>query len=201
METQFSDRVPKRALVAAGLELMQVGGNPLTRLPAKGPALLYAMPDGSTVRMRTCNDHILVVVAEHPKPGAALNVEGTDYVLLVMPETPRRSGPVTAYLVPTQEIVDAARESHRQWLASNPNTNGHNVTWNLWFDEDGRAGRPHAGFARKWERYKLAGLRNLAAVPPQTSNNLTDVVAEARRHIAAAAGVPVTAVRIAIDMP
>src|SRR5262245_66682191 len=82
--------VPNEALVKAGLELMQQAGKPMERLRAKGRAMIYRTPGGETVRVRSCNDHVLIAVADQPDPDKArLNVEGTDYVLIAMPE--RRS--------------------------------------------------------------------------------------------------------------
>src|SRR4051812_40866573 len=72
----------------------------------------------------TCNDHVLVVLADSNRPDARLNVEGTDLVLIVMPEHPRKPGAVTAYLVGRQEVADAARTTHREWLSTNPSAKG-----------------------------------------------------------------------------
>ena len=93
----------------------------------------YALPNGETVRVRTCNDHVLVALAASARKGAALNIEGTDHLLVVMPEIPRTGGSVIAYLVPTEIAVEAVRTTHADWLASNPNTKGKNRTWNIWF--------------------------------------------------------------------
>ena len=70
------------------------------------------------------NDHILIVVADKPAVGARLNIEGTDWLLIVMPEAERKAGNVVAYLVPTNEAVEAVRKGHLAWLSSNPNTKG-----------------------------------------------------------------------------
>lgn len=200
------DRIPNEQLVAAGLKLMEENGKPLTRIPTKGRAMIYRTENGETVRIRTCNDHLLVILADRDEADARLNVEGTDHVLIVMPETQRTHGPIAAYLVPASIVVDAARTTHRNWLATNPNTKGDNRTWNLWFDESGPA--KANGYAEKWAKYRLPG--NVSTIPkpelpnpPAMSANglkLGDVIAIAKRQIAEVAGVSPDAVRISIDL-
>src|ERR1700761_2584655 len=82
----MSERIESGTLVEAGLAAMARAGKPLSKLPSKGRAMLYAMPNGESVRMRTCNDHLLIIVADRPSADAKLNIEGTDWLLLVMPE-------------------------------------------------------------------------------------------------------------------
>lgn len=198
-------KVPNSELVAAGLELMRQAGRPLERVEANGRAMIYRTQYGDSVRVRTCNDPVLVVLAETPDTQAALNIEGTDYLLIVMPETPRSRGPVSAYLVPTDVAVQAVRMTHEQWLASNPNTKGQNRTWNIWFSDDGPA--KANGFARKWAEYRLTGLTSVAdhrrsseVTCEDASPKLGEVIAEAKQRIAQTAGVPESAVRITIDL-
>jgi hypothetical protein len=197
------DRIPNEALVKAGLELMQQAGKPLRRLQAKGRAMIYSMPGGETVRIRTCNDHVLVVLADQNDPDKArLNVEGTSYLLVVMPERPRTPGPVVGYLVPADVVSKAVRESHRLWLATGPNTKGDNRTWNLWFSANSR---PEASeFHEKWNAYRLSGFAttDLTPQPPPAGSpgkKLGEVIALAKKEIAEAAGVPVERIRISID--
>jgi hypothetical protein len=83
------DRVPNDALVGAGLKLMRDAGMPLERAPARGRAMIYRLSNGQTVRVRTCNDHVLVVLADESSETAKLNIEGTDHLLVIMPQTPR----------------------------------------------------------------------------------------------------------------
>lgn len=199
------NRVGNDELLAAGLELMRQRGKPLTRQQVKGRAMVYAMQQGETVRVRTCNDHVLVVLAESPKDNAKLNIEGTDFVLIVMPQVPRTPGPVVAYLVPTSVVAEAARKTHQEWLANNPNTRGNNRTWNLWFDESGPT--KANSFSRLWEKYQLNGDvstdRMTNSSPDRNSPDhvkLGDVISNARREIAAAAGVPESAVKITLDL-
>jgi hypothetical protein len=198
------EKVPEDALMNAGLELMRQKGQPLTRTPTKGRAKIYVTAKGETVRVRTCNDHLLVVLADKDAEDAKLNVEGTDYVLIVMPESARTHGQVMAFLVPAKVVEDAARTTHREWLASGPNTNGDNRTWNLWFDDKGP--EKANGFARKWAKYRLSGSAvtfSAGVTAPLTFSGgakLGDVIANARRQIAEVAGVPPEAVRISVDL-
>jgi hypothetical protein len=198
-------KVPNDELVQAGLRLMEQNGQPLQRVAAKGRAMIYRTPDGKTVRARTCNDHVLVVAADSPDPEAKLNIEGTDSILIVMPEIPRSPGPVMAFFIPAAVAVEAVRSNHRDWLASNPSTKGENRTWAIWFDDDGPA--TSSGYAQRWAKFRLNGSANTQiAVESQTVSltggtlTLGDVIAEAKRRIAAIAGVPETAVKITLDI-
>ena len=192
-------RVPNEELLEVGLSLMKRANRPLERLKTNTRSMQYALPNGETVRVRTCNDHVLVALAASARKGAALNIEGTDHLLIVMPEIPRTAGSVIAYLVPTKVAVDAVRTTHADWLASNPNTKGKNRTWNIWFDATSKAG----GFAEKWAKYRLPGfVSTLRLTPSPTAASVTlgDVIAAAKQQIAAAAGVPIDAVKITVDL-
>jgi hypothetical protein len=201
------DRVPNEALAQAGLELMNQAGKPLERIKSSGRAMIYRMPDGSTVRLRTCNDHLLVVLADADDADTArLNVEGTHFVLIVMPERQRTPGPVMVYLVPAEIVADAARSTHKEWLATKPNTKGDNRTWNLWFNND--APSKANNFAEKWRQYRLSGTASagLATAAPASTpstpppKKLGDVIASAKFQIAEAAGVSADCVKITIDV-
>jgi len=196
------DRVESADLLAAGLELMRTNGKPLQKLDSPGRSMIYALPGGETVRVRTCNDHILIVVADRPDAEAKLNIEGTDWLLIIMPEIERQRGDVIAYLVPSSVAADAARQTHRDWLATQPDTKGTNTTWNLWFraDAPGKANN----YAEKWQAYRLSGTGSTEKpVDPLPESpvrgGIKAEVENARRRIAAAAGVPIEAVRITID--
>ena len=202
------DRVDNELLRDAGLELMRLNGKPLTKRPSPGRAMLYAMPDGQSVRVRTCNDHILVVVADRPTIDARLNIQGTDWLLIVMPEIERAEGKVIAYLVPTGEAEKAVRESHGAWLASNPNTKGQNTTWNLWFSQSrsGMTGRKQKrGYAEEWARFRLEGDISTKEFAGANGGRVSETgsiqteVEDARRRIAHAASVSADAVKISID--
>ncbi len=191
--------VDNSKLLRAGLELMRRNGQPLTKQPGFGRSMRYLTPTGESVRVRTCNDHILIVLAGDPDPDKAkLNIEGTDWLLIVMLETQRTAGKAMAYLVPTGVAVEAARRCHRQWLSSKPKTGGSNTTFNLWFDEGGNS----AGFAEHWKQYLLPGTvdtEQLDAIDIPPSGNIKNEVEMARQRIASAAGVSVAAVRITVD--
>lgn len=201
----MTEKVPNSQLLSAGLALLEQSGKRFTKMANKGRAMLYELKNGETVRVRTCNDHILIAVADSPDENANLNIEGTDWLLVVMPEIPRTPGDVIAYLIPTELAVNEVRKTHREWLATNPKTRGKNTTWNLWFDDEGseKAG----GYARKWAQYRLKGKTNTIAAstvsPAQKQNGSANPVkAEvdaARNRIAQVAGVPPEAVRISID--
>lgn len=195
------DRVANKVLLQAGLEVMRQNGSPLTKIPSQGRSMLYKMQTGETVRVRTCNDHILIAVSDDPKEDARLNIEGTDWILLVMPEVERTQGKVIAYLLPTKVAVAEARRAHQKWLATNPNTSG-NTTWNLGF----RSGVPgeENNYFEIWAKHRLQGeisTEDLSTSQvPKTGEpgTINFEIQAAREHIAALAGVPTEAVKISI---
>jgi hypothetical protein len=189
--------VPNETLLAAALELMKQNGKPLTKTNGAGRSMRYSMPTGETVRVRTCNDHILIVLASKAEGNAKLNIQGTDWLLIAMPEIPRTPGKVLAYLVPTSVAVEAARKTHHAWLATSPNTKGDNRTWNLWFNENGP--KKANGFHEHWKKYLLKGSAEARLPTTITQTDVKSEVEAARLRIAKAAGVPVAAVRISID--
>lgn len=197
-----SPRIDNDILLNAGLKLMEENGKPLKKIQSTGRSMLFELPNCETVRARTCNDHILIVLADHPAEDAKLNIEGTNWLLIVMPEVERTPGKVIAYLVPTPVAVDAVRTTHKQWLSTNPNTNGSNTTWNLWFEQNGPA--KANGFATKWGKYRLNGNGEAARATNggEINSEPVNVKAEveaARQRISKAAGVPPEAVRITVD--
>jgi len=198
----MNDKVSNEAILAAALQLMKADGRPLQKLRTGSRAMKYRLPNGQTVRARTCNDHVLVVLADGPNPGAGLNIEGTDHLLIAMPEAPRTEGSVVAYFVPTSVAVTAVRESHGEWLASDPATRGNNTTWNIWFDDLGDV--PWGGFAHRWAAYRVPGVASTLQAQAQgevrPGATLGAVIAEARLAIATAAGVSLDAVKISIDL-
>jgi len=137
------------SLVNAGLVAMRNNGRPLTKTPGRGN--IYRLSNDETVRIRTCNRHVLLVNAEHPDPDAKLDIEGTDWLLVVMPERERTEGQIIAYLIPTSVAVAEMRRAHRKWLATNPATGGDNKTWTLAFKEL----TAHDNCAIKWAKYRL----------------------------------------------
>jgi hypothetical protein len=197
-------KIDKAVLLNAGLDLMRHNGQPLSPMPSKGPSKLYTLPNGETVRARTCNDHVLIVLAEQASLDAKLNIEGTNWLLVVMPEIERTPGKVIGYLIPAAEAVAAARQTHGEWLARNPNTRGDNTTWALYFRPD--SSKKAKDFSAVWSKYRLKGdgttdvtdgdpVRRGATEP----GNIKAEVEAARQRIARAAGVALSAVRITID--
>lgn len=207
----MGERIPNEKLLTAGLELMRQNGKPLTRVDSFGGSMMYKTPEGERVRVRTCNDHIIIVLAKEDAKGAKLNIEGTDYLLIVMPEAERTSGRVNAYLVPTHIAVKASRTSHQAWKDSNPNTKGDNKTWNLWFRTNGKTAM-HSDYATKWAEYRLSGEAYTdpeisagtsgsvsgSATPVITNGGFKAVIETARQMVSKAAGVPLDAVKITI---
>lgn len=204
------ERIGSEVLAEAGLEAMRRHGKPLARLQSKGRSMIYALPNGETVRMRTCNDHALIVVADKPDLDAKLNVEGTDWLLLVMPEVERKMGKVDVYLLPSAEVVKEARRTHKEWLTGNPNTKGDNKAWALWFDKD--APEKANDYGSKWAKYKIKEDVSTAGgvmyskfettegtQSSEGQSNIRDTVEKARREIAAIAGVAPEAVKITIN--
>ncbi|MCY4228204.1 MAG: hypothetical protein OXF20_11050 [Gammaproteobacteria bacterium] len=196
-------KINNRELLNAGLKLMQANGTPLMEIPSRGRSMLYELPNGETVRIRTCNDHILIVVADSPNIEANLNIQGTDWLLIVMPEKVRSYGKVIAYFVPTSIALEEVRKSHQDWLLSNPNTKGNNTTWNLWFDDfgsvnPGREGKQ--GYAKKWAEYRLDFNIQIGTTNNKVEyQNIRKEVEIARQRIAGAASVPHEAVTISIN--
>jgi hypothetical protein len=209
-----SPRVSNDALLAAGLDLMRQNGRPLTKVESFGRAMMYQLPDSKSVRVRTCNDHILIVLASKASKNAKLNIEGTDFLLIVMPEIERTPGKVKAYLVPTKDAVEASRKGQQVWLDSKPNTKGDNKTWNIWFRRD--PNEPENiwnDYATKWAEYQLKGeafthsvnvdgTKAVTAVNSVTAigtdGSFKAVVETARQMISKAAGVPLDAVKITV---
>ncbi len=195
-------KIENDVFVQNALTLMQQSGWPLSKIEKSGRSKLYRKENGETVRIRTCNDHLLIVLADTPDEGAKLNIEGTDWLLIVMPEVERTPGPTIAYHIPTHIVVTEARESHKRWLATNPQSDG-NTTWNLWFNSKGP--QAASGYATKWAEYRLKGTATTVGELGQSPSagsaggNLKAEVEAARQRIAQVAGVGVNAVRITID--
>jgi len=210
-------RIPNEALLAAGLELMRQNGKPLTKVDSSGRSMMYSQPDGKNVRARTCNDHILLAVADSTSPkDANLNIEGTDYLLVVMPEIERTPGKVKAYLVPTKVAVETIRRCQQSWLDSGGKTKGDNKAWCLWFRKKGKTSES-SDYETKWAEYRLKGDAytnsvnvSVDGVKAATSVNgvtaigtdgtFKSVVEMARQMISKAAGVPPEAVKITIGL-
>lgn len=144
-------KVHSKDLKDAAYRAMEELGHSLSQIETGTRSMIFAMEDGRTVRLRTTNDPILICVAKTNDVESKLNVEGTDFLLLAMPEIARTPGTILVYLVPTQRVVNDVRESHKAWLATNPRTKGDNHTRNIWFEDKGTA---WSGFHDKWSEYR-----------------------------------------------
>ena len=203
------DRIDNEVLLEAGLRMMRDYGSPLEKISSPGRSMIYMKSNGETVRIRTCNDHILIVVADRLEIDAELNIEGTNQLLIVMPEIERTSGNILAYLIPTEIVTNAVRESHKKWLDSNPSTKGRNTTWNLWFNNDefksdGRQDKQ--GYFEKFKDYLLPVTVSSAEIESELSNrelggvsSVKEEVETARQRIAFAASVSLESVKISIQ--
>ena len=197
-------KVDNEILLRAALELMEQEGKPLVKIPTKGRSMQYKMENGETVRVRTCNDHVLIAVAESPSENANLNIQGTDWLLIVMPEIERTHGKIIGYLIPTEIAVKEVRNTHKAWLATNPNTKGANTTWNIWFKDNGPDKANN--FSAKWKNYRLNGnfsshenVENKIYDTPGQPGKIKSEVESAKLRIARVAGVQPEAVKISID--
>jgi hypothetical protein len=209
-----SPRIPNDALLAAGLELMRLNGKELTKIDSFGRSMMYKMPNSKSVRVRTCNDHILIALADSTSPkDAKLNIEGTDYLLIVMPEVERTPGKVKAYLVPTKVSVEAIRTCHQSWLDSGGKTKGDNKAWCLWFRKKGKTEKS-SDYETKWAEYRLKGetythsvnvpvngvsVTTAVGVSAVSDGSVKAEVEMARQRISKAAGVSPDAVKITIQ--
>ena len=147
----MTTKVSRGKLIEAGLAAMRRAGKPLTKAASRGSAQIYETPNGETVRLRTCNDHKLIINADLPDPDAKLDIEATDWLLQIMPEVERAEGNIVSYLIPSSEATSVTRQQHRQWLERRPATKGNNTTWTLFFKE-----MPgFENFAERWAKYRL----------------------------------------------
>ena len=156
------EKFTNETLRHAGLELMNRNGIPLRKIPSQGRSMIYAMPNGETVRIRTSRVHVLMVNANESILSKVpnLNIEGTDWLLIVMPAFERNENRIIAYLVPTTVAVDAIKTSHQHLLDSSFDTYGNNKMWCLWFDKE-FSGKESCSqihnFGEKWAKYQIEG--------------------------------------------
>ena len=198
----MTDRVSSKQLLAAGLQIMRNAGRELKKIKTSGRAQIYEMNNGETIRVRTCNDHVLLIAAENDGTYENMSIKGTDWILVVMPEIERTQSNIMAYLIPTDIAVEEARKILSEWTAIGSKTRGEHVTWYLFFSGD--KGKRAYGYHEKWKQYLMES--NKAILPkeprPQTEeaiNPLKQEIDIARHRIAKAAGVPAESVRISID--
>ncbi len=99
------NKIDNKLLREAGVELMKKNKMPLSNI-TRGNSMIGSMPCKNHVRIRTRNNHRLIITANQPDPNARLNIEGTYWLLMVMPERERTFGKVIGYLIPTAEIKE-----------------------------------------------------------------------------------------------
>ncbi len=190
----------------AAISAMKAAGHSIQRKDTGTRSMIYELENGKTVRLRTTNDPVLVVVAKTSDLDSPLNIEGTDYLLIAMPEVPRTPGDILVYLVPTARASEDVKNSHKSWLETNPQTKGDNRTRNIWFNEKGT---PWSGYHEKWSEYKLSlkeansasTLSNQAlehhpnsiSVSPKT---VAEIIEHATREISEATGFPYSKIKI-----
>jgi hypothetical protein len=136
---------------------MAQSGRPLVR-KAHERGKVYLLPDGKTVRVRTNNDRCLITHSDLPEADGRLDIEGTNFLLIVMPKEKRKAGDVFAYFVRTADAVRAVRRAHKTWTEGPNNTRGDNRTPAIWFDCTSVG--PSSDFAEKWKKYRLEVLEH-----------------------------------------
>ena len=115
------NKIDNNLLREAGVELMKKNKMPLSNITC-GKSMIGFTPCKKSVRIRTCNDHRLIITAKQPDPNARLNIEGTYWLLMVMPEHERTLGKIIGYLIPIAEIKEKMKMSHEAWLGTKPQT-------------------------------------------------------------------------------
>jgi len=181
--------------ILAALEMMQKVG----KAPSKRKGRLYEMPNKETVKVLTSNDRKLHANADSPDEDTKLNIDGADWILVVMPRVARTPGEIDGYLIPAREASDAARRAHQEWKSKSSSTQG-NTTWILHFDNSPESWpEGWRGYAEKWKMYLLGS--TVTAIPEKKSSgtSLRAEVESAKVRISKAAGVSSDAVHISID--
>ncbi|WP_441280271.1 hypothetical protein [Bradyrhizobium sp. 63_E2_N1_3] len=198
-------RISNSQLLNAGVSLMEGAGKPLKPVSTTdGRVKKYLLPDGRTVRGRTCNLHQVPMVRTKTEvsydgiPERILRgVKETDFILAAVPEVERTPGSIKAFLIPTEVVLEQIHAAERVGRKD----------WSLRLNEP------------IWAKYRLPGTAYSATIPsdseaddmdeePETegetapirSLSLGEVIANARQAIAEVAGVPVSAVKISIDL-
>ena len=137
---------------------MKKCGKPLTKRQ-NSRALIYETANGESVRLKTNMGRVLMSKTDSPDTDAKQNLEETKWILLVIPEVRNALGPLVAYLLPAEMVVETFRNSHAKWRSCpDTSTQGANMTWVLHFDEI-RLGKPDKnelyGYAERWKIYRL----------------------------------------------
>ena len=124
----------QEVLRSAGLTLLCKDGKSIVNCTFE-KSMICTLSNGEQVRVRTCNFHLLIITADQPTPYAHLNIEDTEWLLIVMPEIENTTGKIIGYLVPTKEVKSRMIQSHKAWLGTDPDTKGKNKTWTLRFNK------------------------------------------------------------------
>lgn len=135
----------------ATLMIAAEAGHKLNR--RQGRALVYGLPDGRTVRLRTTTHRCLQVTATSPDMDrAALDIEGVDFLLFGATESGGDTDTVEAYLIPSDIAAADVRAAHKAWLAAGATTKGENLKPAIWLD---RAIPTSDKFSMKWAKYRI----------------------------------------------
>ena len=70
------NKIDNKLLRETGVELVKKSKTPLDKI-IRGKSTIGLTPCKKTVRIRTSNDHRLIITANQPDPNASLNIEGT----------------------------------------------------------------------------------------------------------------------------
>jgi len=147
------NKLTTESLRHAGLLLAELAGHSLHHVGGGTKKQIYKDKEGHDVRLRTTNDRVLTVRGSDPDPSEAdLDIDGCDFVLIVMPTEKRQQGLIEAYWVPTPVAANTLRSAHNAWLDSQPRTSRENRTFSVWFD----TGVADSGMLRdKWRQYRI----------------------------------------------
>jgi hypothetical protein len=154
IRTLLARKSKKDDLRATTLEIATTAGYQLRRRP--GRSLIFDLPDGRTVRLRTSSHRCLQITTTSPDmDNAKLDIEGADLLLFGATETKHETSAVEAYLVPTHVAATAVRSAHKAWLAAGAASKGSNSKPAIWFD---KALPTSDMFSEKWAKYRIGRL-------------------------------------------
>ena len=113
------------------------------------------MENGQSVRLRTSKHQELVINVKGEVGSERFGIEGCEWLLISMPKVRCRPGTAIAYLVPTKEVIRAARAGYWLWQIENPLKPDCRPR-RLWFT-DNHWSKASSGFHHKWSEYRLPG--------------------------------------------
>ncbi len=148
----MTDKIPNSILKQCAIEMMATHEMPMEEVPTRGRSMIFSLRSGETVRLRTSNDPVLVVTIEPASDGPKMNIEGTDYLLFVMPEETRTWGAVKGYLVPTRKALKSVRETIERLFHDTDVWPSKPTALSVWFNETGRA---DGNYDEKWSGYLI----------------------------------------------